>query len=84
MTKYRFLFEPLAIKGLTIRNRIVMPPMNTNFAEPDGSVSDRFTRYYVERGKGGVGLLIVSSAYIDLAAKKRVGSLLLDNDRFIP
>ncbi|HSB05240.1 MAG TPA: FAD-dependent oxidoreductase, partial [Thermodesulfobacteriota bacterium] len=84
MSQFEFLFRPLTLKGITIRNRIVMPPMNTNFAETDGSVSEQFTRYYVERGKGQVGLIIVSSAYIDPAAKKRSGALLLHDDRFIP
>ena len=84
MGRFEFLFSPIKIKSLSLRNRIVLPPMNTNFAEADGSVSERFKRYYVERGKGGAGLLIVSSAYIDPAAKKRVGALLLHEDRFIP
>lgn len=84
MRQFEHLFDPITVRGVSIRNRIVMAPMNTNFAAPDGSVSERFTRYYVERGRGGAGLLIVSSAYIDAAAKKRVGSLLLDDDRFIP
>ena len=84
MTLFKHLFQPLTIKGVTLRNRIVLPPMNTNFAEADGSVSERFKRYYVERGKGGAGLLIVSSAYIDPAARKRAGSLLIHEDRFIP
>jgi 2,4-dienoyl-CoA reductase-like NADH-dependent reductase (Old Yellow Enzyme family)/thioredoxin reductase len=81
---FEALFTPLALKGLTLRNRIVMPPMNTNFANADGSVSDRFTRYYVERGRGGAALLIVSSAYVDPAARKRMGALLLHDDGFIP
>ncbi len=84
MIRFAALFKPMSIKGFSIRNRIVLPPMNTNFAEADGSVNERFTKYYVERGKGGAGLLIVSSAYIDPAARKRIGSLLLHDDRFIP
>lgn len=84
MSQFKHLFTPITVRGVTIRNRIVMAPMNTNFAEPDGSVGERFTKYYMERGKGGTGLLIVSSAYIDAKAKKRMGSLLLDDDRFIP
>jgi 2,4-dienoyl-CoA reductase-like NADH-dependent reductase (Old Yellow Enzyme family)/thioredoxin reductase len=84
MNQFNNLFSPYTIKNTTIRNRIVLPPMNTNFADPDGSVNERFTKYYVERGKGGAGLLIVSSAYIEKAAKKRSGALLLDDDRFIP
>lgn len=84
MNPFEYLFKPLMIKKISLRNRIVLPAMNTNFAEPDGSVNERFKRYYVERGKGGAGLLIVSSAYIDPAAKKRIGALLLHEDRFIP
>lgn len=61
-----------------------MPAMNTNLAEHDGSVSERFTKYFVERGKGGVGLIIVSPGYIDPTARKRGGSLLYHDDRFIP
>ena len=84
MNRFEMLFSPYTLKGCTFRNRIVLPPMNTNFAVADGSVNERFTKYYVKRGKGGAGLLIVSSAYIDQAAKKRAGALLLDDDRFIP
>ena len=32
------LFKPINIGGLTARNRIVMPPMNTNLAHGDGFV----------------------------------------------
>jgi 2,4-dienoyl-CoA reductase-like NADH-dependent reductase (Old Yellow Enzyme family)/thioredoxin reductase len=84
MVRSEWLFKTLTVKGVSIRNRIVMPAMNSNFAEADGSVGEQFTRYYVERGKGGVGLIIISPAYIDPAARKRVGSLLLHEDRFIP
>jgi 2,4-dienoyl-CoA reductase-like NADH-dependent reductase (Old Yellow Enzyme family)/thioredoxin reductase len=84
MSQFEILFSPIKIKGVSLRNRIVLPAMNTNYAEPDGSVSERFKKFYVERGKGGAGLLIVSSAYIDSSAKKRRGALLLHEDRFIP
>jgi 2,4-dienoyl-CoA reductase-like NADH-dependent reductase (Old Yellow Enzyme family)/thioredoxin reductase len=84
MPRFERLFASFVIKGVSFRNRIVLAAMNTNFAETDGSVSERFIRYYVERGIGGAGTLIVSSAYIDRSARKRIGSLLLDEDFFIP
>lgn len=84
MVQFQNLFMPLTIKGVTIRNRIVFPAMNTNFAEADGSVSERLLRYYVERGKGGAGLVTISPVYIDPAARKRAGALLLHEDRLIP
>ncbi len=84
MIPFEHLFSPMTIKGVAIRNRIVLPPMNTDFAEADGSVGERFIKYYVERGLGGTGMLIVSSAYIDPAARKRQGALLLHDDALIP
>jgi 2,4-dienoyl-CoA reductase-like NADH-dependent reductase (Old Yellow Enzyme family)/thioredoxin reductase len=78
------LFTPLTIKGTILRNRIVMPAMNTNFGEKDGSVSERLIDYFVERGKGGTGLIISSPAYIDPSARKRARSLLLHEDSYIP
>jgi 2,4-dienoyl-CoA reductase-like NADH-dependent reductase (Old Yellow Enzyme family) len=49
------LFEPIEIRKLQLRNRIVMPSMETCFAEESGEVSERNVAYYRERAKGGVG-----------------------------
>jgi 2-enoate reductase len=49
------LFSPLSIGSLKLENRIVMPPMATNFASLEGYVTDKQIDYYVERAKGGVG-----------------------------
>jgi len=84
MTQWVELFRPVSIKGVTIRNRIVMPAMNTNMAETDGSVNRRYTQYYVECGKGGTGLIITSPAYMDPSARKRARSLLLHEDAYVP
>ena len=49
------LFSPLSIGSLKLENRIVMPPMATNFASLEGYVTDKQIDYYVERAKSGVG-----------------------------
>ncbi|MDO8673418.1 MAG: NADH:flavin oxidoreductase [Dehalococcoidia bacterium] len=56
------LFEPLEIKGLKLKNRIVMAPMATNF----GLRSERAITYYTERAKGGVGLVIAQGTPISI------------------
>lgn len=56
--KYPKLFGPGRIGNLTTRNRIVMPPMATNFAGPWGEPTERLIKYYAERAKGGAGLII--------------------------
>lgn len=32
MNGYRHLFTPITINGMRLKNRIIMPPMGTNFA----------------------------------------------------
>jgi len=51
------LFEKKKIGNFTVKNRIVMPPMGIT-ADPDGGMSERGIRYYEERAKGGVGMII--------------------------
>lgn len=58
------LFEPIRIGRTEIKNRLVMAPTGTNFAG-DGSVTRRAMSFYVERAKGGVGLIIVEGMQID-------------------
>ena len=63
--KYKKLFEKGKIGKLTIKNRIVMPPMGTGFAAASGEASEEITRYYEERAKGGVGLIITGANWVD-------------------
>ncbi|MGQ9523590.1 MAG: oxidoreductase [Armatimonadota bacterium] len=58
---YESLFQPIQVRGKTIRNRIVMPPMVTNM----GLVTDQAVAWYAERAKGGVGLVIVESTPLE-------------------
>ena len=53
------LLQPGRIGTLDIRNRIVMSPMGSNFAESDGTCGERIQAYYEARAKGGAGLLIM-------------------------
>ena len=57
--KYSNLMSPLKIKTMTLRNRVMMTPMGTNLANPDGSISEEHKNYYKLRAQGGVGLIIV-------------------------
>ncbi|UCF57581.1 MAG: NADH:flavin oxidoreductase, partial [Deltaproteobacteria bacterium] len=52
------LTEPGKIGSMTLRNRIIMPAMGTNLANPDGTVSQHLIDYYEARAAGGVGLVI--------------------------
>ncbi|MFQ5763140.1 MAG: NADH:flavin oxidoreductase, partial [Candidatus Bathyarchaeia archaeon] len=56
------LFEPVNIGKMELKNRIVMPSMATNFFAMDGTATRRSIAFYEERAKGGVGLIVTSSA----------------------
>lgn len=55
---YRRLFEKGMIGTARIKNRLVMTSMTLGYAGLDGQVSDAMIRYYEERAKGGIGLIM--------------------------
>jgi 2-enoate reductase len=58
-TSFRNLFKPIQIGSVEIKNRIAMAPMGIlGLVNSDGSPGPRAIDYYVERAKGGVGLII--------------------------
>jgi len=65
MAKLERLFEPVKIGKLELKNRIVMPALNTKFGTEFGAVSDRLIDFYVERAKGGVSLIVIENTCID-------------------
>lgn len=81
MTQFTHLFEPTKVGNVELKNRMVMLAIGTGYPEPDGTVGDRFINFYVERAKGGVGLIIVPFAPFDMAIPVIPG---LYDARFIP
>jgi 2,4-dienoyl-CoA reductase-like NADH-dependent reductase (Old Yellow Enzyme family)/thioredoxin reductase len=55
------LFEPITIRGLTLKNRIVMPPMQLSL----GFRSARAQAYFTERARGGVAAIITPATSVD-------------------
>ncbi len=55
---YTSIFEPIDINRITIKNRLVMAPMgNISMSDETGRPKDQMIQYFVERAKGGVGLI---------------------------
>lgn len=63
--KYPHIFEPITVRRMTVKNRIVMTPMGTNYGEQNGEMSFLHINYYEQRAKGGTGLIIVENASVD-------------------
>lgn len=63
---YPRLFEPINIGKVKIKNRIAMAPMGiVGLTDPEGNPTQRAIDYYIERAKGGVGLIITSLFKVD-------------------
>lgn len=54
------LLEPLRVKGMLIKNRMVMSPMGVSYCTQDGDVTQRMIDYYARRAET-VGLLQLQS-----------------------
>ena len=81
---FKRLFEPYQLRGLELKNRLISAPCERNYANVDGSVTQRYIDYVVERAKGGVGLIIVESMYIDPVGRGHIRQLGIYADKLIP
>ncbi len=55
---YDALFSPFRIRGLTLKNRIVLPGMETKMSRNRQDIGDNMIQYHVERAKAGCALNI--------------------------
>ena len=84
-SEYPKIFEPITIKRTTIKNRIAMTPMGTNYGETSGEMSNRHMNYYSLRAKGGTGLIILENANIEYpAGSNGTSQIRIDHDSFMP
>lgn len=67
--KFKYMFEPIQIGPMTVKNRFVVPPMGNNFANTDGTLSEQSKAYYVERAKGEFGLITIEATVVHKGAK---------------
>lgn len=81
---YPRLFSGITIHTMTLKNRVVMPPMCTAYATIGGAVTDRLINYYAARARGGVGLIDIEFTYIHPAGKIFDHMLGIYDDKLIP
>ena len=78
------LLEPIVIGNKRMKNRIVMPPMETRMNTISGDVTREMVDYYAERAKGGAGALIIENTFVDnLASRSSLISSGLYSDHLI-
>lgn len=76
------LFQPLALRGTTLPNRVVLTAMVTRLSGEDGQVNDAILDRYARFARGGAGLIVVEATAVH---GSRSGPLLrLGDDAFLP
>ncbi len=60
------LFTEYVLKGIKIKNRVVLPPMVSSFGsgKSGGFAGDGHVKHYEARAKGGTGLIIVEATCV--------------------
>lgn len=82
---YKHIFEPFTVRRMTVKNRIMMTPMGTNYGEQSGEMSFRHINYYEQRAKGGTGLIMVENASVDSPeGSNGTTQLRIDHDNYLP
>lgn len=65
MSKYPHLFSDMQVGCMRVKNRIVMPAIATSYANLDGTTNEKQRAHYLERARGGTGLIIVEGSAVD-------------------
>lgn len=66
--KNKNLFSPISIGNLTLKNRVIMAPMELGFCnETKGIINRQMIEFFRLRAQGGPGLIIVGGGQIDPA-----------------
>jgi 2,4-dienoyl-CoA reductase-like NADH-dependent reductase (Old Yellow Enzyme family) len=78
------LFSPLTLRGITLRNRVVMPPMCMYSAGEDGRATDWHLVHYASRATGGVGLIVLEATAVEARGRISPNDLGLWDDAQVP
>lgn len=82
-SQFQYLFSPVRIGNLEIKNRVVSTAHVTFFAE-NNMPSERHVHYHSERAKGGVGLIVHEAVTVHPSSFPYEGIIFGYDERVIP
>lgn len=80
---YDKMFEPIKIRGMELKNRVIFPATGTKFSGKASFVTKQHIDYHVARVRGGSGLNIVEVSSVHTPSAPRM-FLSLSEDMYIP
>ncbi|MFQ5382422.1 MAG: hypothetical protein ACE5EF_12500, partial [Dehalococcoidia bacterium] len=78
---FQHLFTPFTIRGLTVRNRIVVPGHATLFMPLNGPPTERQIEYWLAKARGGAGL-IITHVHAIMPVTRNGAPVSLQSDQF--
>ena len=83
-TKFEKLLEPLVIRNMRIKNRMVKAPYSSTNADRNGYVMESAVYHYDSVARGGVGMFITESTAVDPLGVSGCPRMAIYDDSFIP
>jgi len=80
---YELSMQPLTIKKITVPNRVVFPPIQTNYATETGEATERLTAFHESIARNRVGLSIVGATGISSTSRLGTHALSLYEDNHV-
>ena len=77
------LFSPFTLKGIQLKNRIVMPGLASFLISDDGSISDATIEHYRRRAAGGPAMIIMEACAVSPEGVVSNHQARIYDDRFI-
>ncbi len=81
--EFQHLFQPLQLRHVTLRNRVVFGAHTANMAV-DGLPGERHLGYYLERARGGAAMIVVEPVPVHRTAVLTRGNFRVGDDGVIP
>jgi len=79
------LFSPIRIGNMVSKNRLLMSAMSINFGVDENClVTDQLIEYFVERAKGGIGMMLVGGGSVHPGGQELPNLPQMYNDDCIP
>ena len=78
--RYPTLFQPIRLGAITLKNRLAMAQMTMNYATQEGFATERLIRYYLERARGGVGVIFMEGTFFTSEGRGYRNQLGLSSD----
>ena len=81
----KMLNTPLTIRNLTLKNRIILPPMAVVKGDMESKVTDELVAYYDEKAASGIfGLIVTEHCFVSPQGQASERPLSVSRDSDIP